>query len=366
MKELVIARVDGVPVGQSPWRDRLLEAGFTPGYRGVVLRGAGAGGRRAWRRAARRWARRRRAGGPGDDAPVATGPVPEGDTLFRTAAGLRPYLVGRVVEAARARLPGPQVHRLIGTTVTGVDTHGKHLLIRFDSGLELRTHLGMNGSWHRYRPGERWRRAPSRAHLVLEVPGAVAVCFEPAAVELFETRVEPVHPVLAALGPDILADEFPLDEAVRRLRDPSRAALTIAEALLDQRALAGIGNVYKNETLFLEHVDPFVRVADVDDATLERLVTTARRLDARQHRRRRPRHARRTAADHAPVTTPPPLGLRPCRPALPPVRDADRGPSPRRLPAPHVLVPLVPAGRVPDRRSLSELRQTELRSAHGA
>jgi endonuclease-8 len=184
------------------------------------------------------------------------------------------------VEAARARLPGPQIQRVVGAAVTAVESQGKHLLIRFDSGLELRTHLGMNGSWHRYRPGERWRRPPSRAHLVLELPGAVAVCFEPAAVELFETRVDEagLHPVLAALGPDILADDFPLGEAVARLRDPARERLTVAEALLDQRALAGIGNVYKNEALFLERVDPFVRVADVDDATLVGLVETARRL----------------------------------------------------------------------------------------
>lgn len=204
--------------------------------------------------------------------------MPEGDTLVRTAAGLRPHLVGRVITAARARLPGPQVHRLVGATVTSVAAKGKHLLIGFDSGLELRTHLGMNGSWHRYRPDERWRRAPSRAHLVLEVPGAVAVCFDAAAVDLFEQRVEGLHPVLAALGPDILADDFCDADAIRRLRDPARAPLTIGEALLDQRALAGIGNVYRNEALFLERVDPFARVASLDEATIGRLVATARRL----------------------------------------------------------------------------------------
>ena len=204
--------------------------------------------------------------------------MPEGDTLFRTAAGLRPHLVGRVVQVARARLPGPQAHRLIGSTVTEVEAYGKHLLIRFDSGLELRSHLGMNGSWHRYRPGERWRRAPSRAHLVLEVPNAVAVLFDAAAVELYETRIEHLHPVLTALGPDLLADDFDATEAVRRLSGTRRASLTIAEALLDQRALAGIGNVYKNETLFLERVDPFAQTGEQDAATLERLVITARRL----------------------------------------------------------------------------------------
>jgi endonuclease-8 len=204
--------------------------------------------------------------------------MPEGDTLARTAAGLRPYLLGRSVTNARARMPGPQVGRVVGSTITAVDAMGKNLLIRFDNGLELRTHLRMNGTWHRYRPGERWRRAEGRARLVLEVPGAVAVCFDAPVVELFEQRAERLHPSLSALGPDILDPAFDAADAMRRLRDPSRASMTIAEALLDQRALAGIGNIWKNETLWTERVDPFAPVTSLDDATLDRLIATARRL----------------------------------------------------------------------------------------
>jgi endonuclease-8 len=206
--------------------------------------------------------------------------MPEGDTLFRTAAGLRPYLVGRSVERARAQGPGPvpQVGRLVGRRVDAVESQGKNLLIRFDGGLELRTHLRMNGSWHRYRPGERWRRPPARARLVLEVPGSVAVCFDAPVVELFESRAEGLHPALSQLGPDLLAADFDPEEARRRLRDPSRAGMEIAVALLDQRALAGIGNVYKNEILWLERVSPFATVESLDDATLDRLIATAHRL----------------------------------------------------------------------------------------
>jgi endonuclease-8 len=206
--------------------------------------------------------------------------MPEGDTLFRTAAGLRPYLVGRTVTAARTAGPGavPQVSRIVGREITAVEALGKNLLIRFDNGLELRTHLRMNGSWHRYRPGERWRRPPGRARLVIEVPGAVAVCFDAPVVELFEQRTEAIHPALGRLGPDILAPDFDADEALRRLRAPSRARTSIAEALLDQRALAGIGNIYKNEVLWIERVSPFVPVAEVSGDTLTRLLATARRI----------------------------------------------------------------------------------------
>ena len=207
--------------------------------------------------------------------------MPEGDTLFRTAAGLRPHLVGRPVTAARATRPGPQIERVVGATVDAVESHGKNLVIRFDNGLELRTHMRMTGSWHRYRPGERWRRPPARARVVLEVPGAVAVCFDAPVVELFEQRAEALHPGLATLGPDLLDPaygEAHAAEALRRLRDPARAGMSISSALLDQRAVAGIGNIWRNETLFAERVDPLAPVGSLDDATLERLVATARRL----------------------------------------------------------------------------------------
>jgi endonuclease-8 len=206
--------------------------------------------------------------------------VPEGDTLFRTAAGLRPYLVGRRVTAAKTGGPGPipQVGRIVGQEITAVDALGKNLLIRFGNGLEIRTHLRMNGSWHRYRPGEAWRRPPARARLVLEVPGAVAVCFDAPVVELLEQRVEALHPSLGRLGPDLLALDFEPAEAVRRLRDPSRAATPIGEALVDQRALAGIGNVYKSEVLWLGRVAPSTPVGDLGEAALAGLVATARAL----------------------------------------------------------------------------------------
>jgi endonuclease-8 len=206
--------------------------------------------------------------------------VPEGDTLFRTAAGLRPYLVGRTVTAARTAGPGPvpRLERIIGHEIRAVDALGKNLLIRFDNGLEIRTHLRMTGTWHRYRPGERWRRPPARARLVLEVPGAVAVCFDAPVVELLEQRAESLHPALGSLGPDLLAPTFDAAEAIRRLRDPGRARMTIADALTDQRALAGIGNVYKSEMLWIERVSPFARIDELDADVLAKLVETGRRL----------------------------------------------------------------------------------------
>lgn len=227
--------------------------------------------------------------------------MPEGDTLVRTAAGLRPHLVGRRVTAATARAPGPRAERLVGATVTAVEATGKNLLVRFDNGLEVRTHLRMHGSWHRYRPGERWRLPAARARLVIEVPGSVAVCFDAPVVELLEQRAEALHPSLSGLGPDLSGESFDADEAIRRLRDPGRAELAIAEALLDQRALAGIGNEVKNEVLWESRVSPWAVVDALDDAALRDLVDTARemlRLGAATGRR--PRRVYRRAGRPCP------------------------------------------------------------------
>jgi endonuclease-8 len=255
--------------------------------------------------------------------------VPEGDTLFRTAAGLRPYLVGRTVTAARAAGPGsvPQLGRIVGREICAVESLGKNLLIRFDNGLEIRTHLRMNGTWHRYRPGERWRRPPARARLVIEVPGAVAVCFDAPVVELLEQRAEAVHPALGKLGPDLLAPDFEAAEAIRRLRQPERAGSSIGEALVDQRALAGVGNVYKSEVLWLERTSPFARVGDLDDDVLARLIATVRRLLLANAERGRGPERVTTAGDRG---APGPLYVyrrtgRPCRRCGTPIASARQG-----------------------------------------
>jgi endonuclease-8 len=162
--------------------------------------------------------------------------MPEGDTIFRAADVLRAALVGRRVTAARAQAqPGmrrvPDLSRLAGTTVTSVEPRGKHLLIGFDNGLTVRTHLRMSGSWHRYRPGEPWRRPRREASAILETADAVAVAFNTPVVELLTDADLHRSRPLRELGPDLLSRTFDLGEAVRRLRE--RDADELGSALLD-------------------------------------------------------------------------------------------------------------------------------------
>jgi endonuclease-8 len=204
--------------------------------------------------------------------------VPEGDTLARVADVLGRALIGQTVTAARGRPGGARLDKVVGATVDSVAARGKHLLIGFSNGLTLHTHLAMTGEWHRYRPGERWRRPSGCAVAVIETPVSTAVAFDAPTVELLETRAIPLHPRLRRLGPNLAAETFDPDVALAALRDPTRASLTIGDALLDQRALAGLGNVYRSELCFLERISPFTLVSDVADETLRRLVVRGSEL----------------------------------------------------------------------------------------
>jgi len=207
--------------------------------------------------------------------------MPEGDTIFRTADVLRAALGGRLITAARAQAgPGvrrvPDISPLIGATVEAVEARGKHLLIGFDNGLTLRSHLRMRGSWHRYRPGERWRLPGRRATIVLETHESVAVAFDTPIVELLTGSDVKRSKPLRELGPDLLAPGFDAQEALQRLRQ--RDAEELGNALLDQRAAAGIGNVVKSEVAFMERMDPWAPVASFTDDQLTAALATARRV----------------------------------------------------------------------------------------
>ena len=258
--------------------------------------------------------------------------MPEGDTIFRSATVLRRALAGGVVRRAVAQ-PGaalsrvPDLSVLVGASVDAVESRGKHLLIGFSDGRWVRTHMRMKGSWHRYRPGEAWRLPARRAVCVLETDAVVAVCFDAPVVELLTDAELVRHDGLRALGPDLLGRSPDLDEAVLRLRD--RQAVPLGEALLDQRAVAGIGNAIKSEALFMERLDPWAPVRAFSDAELRAVLERAATLLCRQHRRWAPGDDRQSSRGRGAV------GLPAHRPALPPLRDANPRPPPgRRRPAP--------------------------------
>jgi endonuclease-8 len=198
--------------------------------------------------------------------------MPEGDTLFRIARALDGALTGRTLEHVRALRPLGVYAPRPGWRVAGAEARGKNLLVRFDRGAALHVHLGMQGSVHLYRRGERWRRPEWAASLVLEAGDAVVVVFRASQVRAI--RHPDADPTLAALGPDVLAEDFDAEGACRRLR--ALGDIPVGDALLDQRSIAGIGNVYKCEALFVCRLNPFAPLASVDDARLTELIATAR------------------------------------------------------------------------------------------
>lgn len=202
--------------------------------------------------------------------------VPEGDTIHRAARHLARALEGLPLTAYRAVLPRLDPPDMVGAVVDRVRAHGKWTLMHFADGRVLLSHMKMTGAWHIYRPGERWRKPSRAARVVMENRSFVAVCFHAPTIELLSPVAFARHRGLAALGPDLLAEDFDPQEALRRLSEIPEVELGVR--LMDQRAVAGIGNVYKSECLFLEQLDPFVGIGRVSQDALTRLLQTARRL----------------------------------------------------------------------------------------
>ena len=208
--------------------------------------------------------------------------MPEGDTVWRTAHHLDRALSGSVLVRSDFRVPAHATLDLSGRRVVETVSRGKHLLTRIGDGDEavtLHTHLKMEGSWHLYRGGSPWKRPAHAARVVLHTEEWTAVGFSLGVVEVVPRPEEGA--LVGHLGPDLLGPDWDPEEAVRRLRqDPDRA---VGEALLDQRNLAGVGNMYKAEVLFLQGLHPWRPVGEVAD--LEALVRRARRvLDANKLR----------------------------------------------------------------------------------
>jgi endonuclease VIII len=204
--------------------------------------------------------------------------VPEGDTVWLTARRLHEALAGRVLTRSDVRVPRYATTDLTGRAVTEAIARGKHLLIRVEGGITVHTHLRMDGSW-RIRPAGDRITPSHRIRLVLANDTWQAVGYQLGIVEVLPTARE--DSVVGHLGPDLLGPDWDPAEAVRRLRaTPARA---VGEALLDQRNLAGIGNLYKAEVLFLRGVDPWRPAGDVTG--LDGLVSLAQRLmDANKER----------------------------------------------------------------------------------
>ncbi|MGW0480755.1 DNA-formamidopyrimidine glycosylase family protein [Nonomuraea sp. NPDC003214] len=197
--------------------------------------------------------------------------MPEGDAVYRTAARLRGALDGQVLTRSDFRVPRHATADLTGRTVLETVSRGKHLLTRVEGGLTVHTHLRMDGSWQ-IAPAGRRVAGGDQVRLVLANSRWQAVGVRLGMVDLLRTAEE--SRVVGHLGPDLLGDDWDPAEAVRRLRRTPDA--TIGEALLDQRNLAGIGTIYRAETLFLRGIWPWRRVGDIED--LEGVVTLARRL----------------------------------------------------------------------------------------
>jgi endonuclease-8 len=227
--------------------------------------------------------------------------VAEGDTVLRAARRIDAALRGAEVSAGapnpRGRLAG--IRQLNGMVMEGVSSHGKHLLLDFGE-LVLHSHLGMNGSWHVYERGGRWRKPSVAAWAVLRGERAEAVQFGGPTLRVLRAEQVRRDPTLARLGPDILAPGFTDAEGVESLR-AAHPSLQLGDALLDQKLIAGIGNIFKSEACFAARLDPWARLRDLGDGELGAAVGAARELmSAAVESGRHPRNVYRRRGEPCP------------------------------------------------------------------
>jgi endonuclease-8 len=229
--------------------------------------------------------------------------MPEGDTIHYAASRIRAVLERRVPEEILTPQARHELERwparLAGRRLCSVDAHGKHLFLRFEGDLTLHSHLRMSGSWAVYRDGQRWRRARRRAWLVMRCAGWQVVQFDGPVLELMSDARTRSEPALRALGPDVLGESFDAREFLRRLRsdDPRRP---IGDALLDQRTVAGIGNLWKAESCFAAAISPWRATSEVRDEEALAVIAFARERMAQSARngfQARPRAVYRRAGE---------------------------------------------------------------------
>ncbi|MEA2317996.1 MAG: endonuclease [Solirubrobacteraceae bacterium] len=205
--------------------------------------------------------------------------MPEGDTIRHCVTRIRPVLLGRVPDEIVTPHPRFGMDRwpqkLAGRAVEEVDAHGKHLFIRWEGGLVIHSHLRMTGWWGVTDHGQRWRRSPRRAWLVLRAAGKDVVQFDGPVLELMTAARARFDQRLAGLGPDVLADEFDSGRFLRRLRedDPTRP---IGDALLDQGTVAGLGTIWRSEGCFAAGIDPWRPTGEVTDGEAMAVVEAVR------------------------------------------------------------------------------------------
>ena len=203
--------------------------------------------------------------------------MPEGDTIHTIANAMRPELEGELVTHVFARVSG-RLRALEGARVERVWAIGKHLLIGIADRAVMRVHLGMDGSWHRYRIGEPWKRSAETLSARIDTKARCFVCFEASEAEVIKATHLNTHPALSRLGQDLLAPEIDWDALDACVLERSRRHRLVADLLLDQTAACGIGNVYKCELLFLHRLPPDALCAGLPIETFQGLYRDARRL----------------------------------------------------------------------------------------